>query len=182
MRTNPVREAILRTRKSFDDVWADLLERRVGTSNWLHQPKYKGMKAHELEQKLLALRWTLDATVPVSPGCTAFRAEFSGRLGSLDLQSQASDAQVAVQARGLTRFFVKKEGERGKLVDFTTLLLWQRDGMEVVQDFHPGLPMPVSTTPPIEPYYHGALISVDEALNVLHLRYAAVEEDDPRAR
>jgi len=106
-------------------------------------------------------------------GCSAFVANISGRLGIVELRSLHSDSIVTLDDRKNTgKVEAVVQGVRGKIKDYTVLILGPEQGEEIVYTFHPGDPVRPSQIP--AEGMHGRQVTVSEALD-MGLEIAKIE-------
>lgn len=95
------------------------------------------------EEDLIRAVWEPANLENVEEGCTAFTTkDLKGFLGVIDLNTLDLDTKVQLEDRkGTGNFQCLVKWVRGKYVDFTTIILGQEQGQEVVFTVHPGDPV-----------------------------------------
>jgi len=148
--TRRVVAAIAATKEHAPDHWKEVLRRRtVRTTNEMGGARYLLKKAKQLEQLLLKAEWTRDWRVDRRTGRESvwFQAPLCGRGPVANVADLPEEAKVYFMSPG-TGKYQKNEwvlwcsGPRvvGCQEDYTTIVLIQREELELVGDVTPGNP------------------------------------------
>jgi hypothetical protein len=159
-----IHRAIDLTRQVIPGYFEKTLVERAAASGQALGSVYEEYTPEQLETVLRSATWTPYQHPALAPGCEAFRASLSGRLGIIPLTDLPPDTVVTLDDRkGTGKISAIVNGVRGQRVDFTVLILGPEQGHEVVFTFHPGdpvVPSQVQTAPGL----HKKQITVSDAI------------------
>lgn len=116
-------------------------------------------------EDLASAEWEVYAHPAVQAPAVTFRAPIPGMFGMVRLDSLDPDACVMLEdAKHTGQVTPVIPGAPEVEVDFTTILLGEDEGKEIVFSFFPGEPVRPSTVPATGLMSHGTLVAVARAI------------------
>jgi hypothetical protein len=167
-----VLQAITNTRRTALLNWEDTLEQRLSGkagSRFTVQQSFA-----ELESILCRCDWELyvQASIP-APYFALKTTGIPGRLGLVALSKLKPDGFITLKdVEESGQLSCTAKGIPGEKVDFSVIILGEKNGMEIVYALHPGEPE-VPSSIQVVARMHGRIVSVEEA-RALGLVYAEI--------